>query len=220
MIVPDSNIAIVNMKSDFKPAWIYEPPIVINARQRLGSGNGSSHWPVAQIPSDGRPGFALDGFRSSEIFAPDVPETKRARDGAVEARWLTGFTNQPAATLPVAHAWLQPPELTLAGDDFASDGYSREDRAYHLHRLSIGNTKLEFSIQASDKSPALNPAFVVDGWGREGAALRLDGKLVAEGKDFRVGHIDRLEGSSLVVWIRAQLTAASQLSLTPKSGSN
>jgi hypothetical protein len=217
--VPNSNIAIVNFKSDFKPAWIFEPPTMI-IHEGQGGFPTFNHWPVAQIPSDGRPALAPDRVSSSELFAPEPPQAKRARDGAVEARWLTGFTNQLAATLTVARAWLQTPELKLSGEDFASDGYSRDDRAYHLRRLSSGNTKLEFTIQASDKSPAVNPAFVIDGWGRGGTSLKLNGKPVAEGKDFRVGHIDRLEGSSLVVWIRAQLTGPSNFSLTPTLGSH
>jgi hypothetical protein len=119
----------------------------------------------------------------------------------------------------VARAWLQSPELKVLGEAFASDGYLRDDRAYHLHRLLQGNAKVEFDIEASEKSPTVNPAFVIDGWGRQGAALRLNGKRIEEGKEFRIGHIDRLEGSSLVVWIRAQLSAPSHFSLTPTSGS-
>jgi hypothetical protein len=227
--VPNANIAIVNTKSDFKPVYIYEPGTLI-----IPYGGGAvetrpwfskfpiwNHWPVSQIPSDGRNALALDRVSSSAILSPEPPETKRARDGAVEGRFLMGLTNQPVtAMLPVARAWLQSPELKVSGEDFASEGYSRDDRAYHVHRLAQGNTKLEFSIQASEKSPAVNPAFVIDGWGRGGVSLKLNGKAVPEGKDFRVGHIDRLEGSSLVVWIRAQLTSPSRLSLTPTSGSH
>ena len=219
--VPNANIAIVNLKSDFKPAWIYEPPTSIGYEGKEASPSFETfdHWPVAQIPSDGRPALAPDRVSSSEIFAPEPPQTKREGDGTVEARWLTGFASEPAATIPVARAWLQPPGLKILGADFASDGYSRDDRAYHLHRLAPGNKKLEFNIQASEESPAVNLAFVIDGWGHGGASLRLNGKPVAEGKDFRVGHIDHLEGSSLVVWIRTQVTEPSDFSIAPISGS-
>ncbi len=222
--VPNANIALVNTKSEFKPVYIYEPPTVI-----IPYGGGAveyrpwfskfptwNHWPVSQIPSDGRFAIALDRVSSSAILSPEPPETKRARDGAVEGRFLIGLTNQPvAAMLPVARAWLQSPELKVFGEDFANDGYSRDDRAYHLHRLAQGNAKLELELKASDKSPAVNTAFVVDGWGSGGIALRLNGKLVKEGKDFRVGHIDHLEGTSLVIWIRTQLTAPSNFAITP-----
>lgn len=225
--VPNANIAIVNTKSAFKPVYIYEPATliipygggVLETRPWFSKFPIWNHWPVAQIPSDGRPALALDRVSSSAILSPEPPERKRARDSAAEGRFLMGLTNQPiTAMLLVARAWLQPPGLKVSGEDFASDGYSRDDRAYHLHRLSKGSTKLGFNIHASDKSPAVNPVFVVDGWGRGGVVLQVNGKPVAEGKDFRVGHIDRLEGSSLVIWIRAQLTSPSNFSLTPPSG--
>jgi hypothetical protein len=68
----------------------------------------------------------------------------------------------------------------------------------------------------------------ITGWGdwadeyytSGGASMRLNDKPVAEGKDFRVGHIDRLEGSSLVVWVRAQLTSPSRFSLIQTSESH
>lgn len=227
--VPNANIALVNTKSEFKPVYIYEPPTLI-----IPYGGGAvetrpwfskfpiwNHWPVSQIPSDGRIALALDRVSSSAILSPEPPETKRARDGAVEGRFLMGLTNQPvAAMLPVARAWLQSPELKVLGEDFANDGYSRDDRAYHLHRLAQGNARLELELKASEKSPAVNTAFVVDGWGSGGVAVRLNGKPVKEGKDFRVGHIDRTEGSSLVFWIRDQFTTTTNFLLTPTSGSH
>ena len=222
--VPDANVAIVNTKSDFKPVYIYQPPTRIipygggvgETRPYLSKFPIWNHWPVAQIPSDGRPALALDRVSSSAILSPEPPEMKRASDGTVEGRFLLGFTNQPiSAMLPVARAWLHPPDLKLSGDDFASDGYSPNDRAYHLRRLAQGSSKLQFHLQASDRSPLVNPAFVIEGWGHGDALLKLNGKPVAEGKDFRVGHIDHLEGSSLVIWIRTQLTAPSNFAITP-----
>ena len=219
--IPNANIAIVNLKSDFKPVWVYEPPTSIGYEGKDESPTFETfdHWPVAQIPSDGRPALALDRFSSSEIFAPKPPEAKREGDGTVEARWLTGFANQPASTIPAARAWLQPPTLKISGVGFTSDGYNRDDRAYHLRRLEPSSTKLKFSIQASEKSPTVNPAFVINGWGHGDASLRLNGKPIAEGKDFRVGHIDHLEGSNLVIWVHAQLTGPSDFSITQIPGS-
>jgi len=220
--VPDANISIVNTKSEFKPVYIYEPPTLI-----IPYGGGAietrpwfskfpiwNHWPVAQIPSDGRNALALDRVSSSAITSPEPPETRRAKDGAVEGRFLMGLTNQPiGAMLPVARAWLQPPDLKISGAAFASDGYSRDDRAYHLHRLT-GGSSLQFSLAADEKSPAVNPAFVIEGWGNGGVLLTLNGKPIAEGKDFRVGRIERLEDTALVVWIGKQLAQPAQVKLT------
>jgi len=219
--VPNANISIVNTKSDFKPVYIYEPGTLI-----IPYGGGAverpwfskfpiwNHWPAAQIPSDGRNALALDHVSSSAITSPELPQTRRAKDGVVEGRFLMGLTNQPIATmLPVARAWLQPPDLKLSAVNFASDGYSRDDRAYHFRRLNTQNLDVQFNLEASEKSPAANPAFVLDGWGGGGVSLTLNGKPVAEGRDFRVGHIERLEGTALVVWIRAQLTQPTKFRL-------
>jgi len=129
-----------------------------------------------------------------------------------------GFTNQPiSSAVALAHAWLQPPALRLISDGFAFDGYSRDDRAFHLHSLTNRDAKLVFNVQASDKSPLVNPAFVVNGWGEKKVVLQLNGELVNEGKDFRVGYIDQVDTSSLVVWIRAHLTRPTHFALLPAS---
>jgi hypothetical protein len=224
--VPDANISMMNTKSDFKPLYIYEPGTEIIP---YGGGIGETrpwfskfpiwnHWPVAQIPSDGRDALALDHVSSSAITSPEPPMIKRSKDGAVEGRFLMGLTNQPIGkALSVAQAWINSPELALSGPNYSSGGYSRDDRAYHLHTLSTGNSTLEFKVQASDTSPAVNPAFVIDGWGSDNVSLKMNGKPVAEGKDFRVGHLDRLDGSTVIVWIRATLTRSTGFSLTPRS---
>jgi len=221
--VPDANISIMNTKSEYKPLYIYEPGTEIIP---YGGGVGETrpwfskfpiwdHWPVAQIPSDGRDALALDHVSSSAITSPEPPMTRRAKDGAVEGRFLMGLTNQPIGkALTVARAWLNAPEITLSTRTYASSGYSRDDRAYHLHRLSAGNARLEFNIRASETSPAVNPAFVIDGWGDENVSFRLNGKPLAKGEDFRVGHLDRLDGTSLIIWIRAELTGPANFILT------
>ena len=220
--VPNANISIVNTKSEFKPIYIYEPGTLI-----IPYGGGAvetrpwfskfpiwNHWPTAQIPSDGRNALALDRVSSSAITSPEPPQTRRSTDGAVEGRFLMGLTNQPIEkALPVARAWLQPPKLETVAGKCVSDGYNRDDRAYHLHCADAVRSSLQFSLHANDRSPAVNPAFVIDGWGEAGATLTVNGKLVAEGKDFRVGHIRRLESDALVVWIRAQWTQATQFRL-------
>jgi hypothetical protein len=222
--VPNANISIVNTKSEFRPVYIYEPGTLI-----IPYGGGAietrpwfskfpiwNHWPAAQIPSDGRNALALDHVSSSAITSPEPPETRRAKDGAVEGRFLMGLTNQPvSAMLPVARSWLQPPDLKLAGTNFTSEGYDRDDRSYHLSRLNTQKSGVEFSLKATDKSPAVNPAFLIDGWGNSDVSLSMNGKAVKEGIDFRVGHIDRLEDTALVVWIRAQLTQPTKFTLAP-----
>ena len=51
-------------------------------------------------------------------------------------------------------------------------------------------------------------------WGDEGATLALDGREVARGNDFRLGHRRRLEATDLVVFVTARATSPLRLVLT------
>ena len=67
-------------------------------------------------------------------------------------------------------------------------------RRHKQHRKCTAPTAVWFQVlflicshrasTASDKSPVVNPVFVIDGWGRGGASLKLNGKIIAEGKGF------------------------------------
>lgn len=217
--LPDANIAIVNIRSRFKPVYVYEPGTPI-----IPYGGGASetrpwiskfpiwnHWPVSQIPSDGRTALALDRVSSSAILSPEPPETKRS-DEVVEGRFLMGLTDKPIiAALPSARSWLEPPKLTLSGSDFVSDGYSRNDRAYHLRRATANPERLTFHLDATETSPAVNPAIVVDGWPTQGATVKVNGKELKEGSDLRLGYVNHLEGSTLVIWIPSELKGATNI---------
>ena len=116
---------------------------------------------------------------------------------------LYGFTKEPIARLlPLARSWNHPPDLAdpRGGD---SQGYDKAQRAYVL---TAAGQALSFRLEASESSPAFNPAFVIQGWGAGGARLRIDGKEIPRGPAFRYGHRRRLDGTDLVVWIRTEAT--------------
>lgn len=195
-------IQMVNMKSKFKPVIIVNPGTRIGAfncevRKEFSHFPWWNHWPVARIASDGRYAMAADRAAHSSLSWVTQPE------GA----FLYGMTDKPAADLlPLARAWIQPAAIKPAGGSFASVGYNRSERAYHLKRVKPGGG-LELELTGSAESPVFNPALVIQGWGEHEAALKIDGKQVLRGGDFRYGHRRTLEGTDLIVWLR--LTAAS-----------
>lgn len=93
---------------------------------------------------------------------------------------LDGLTTKPAAELvPLAKSWLAPPKLTLTGATFRTDGYDPTQRAYIVTRQAgSAAAALEATLAASEESPLVNPAIVVQNWGAEGARIRIDGKPV------------------------------------------
>ena len=50
----------------------------------------------------------------------------------------------------------------------------------------------------------MNPAFVIKNWGKSDVELKVDGKKINHGKDFRFGHRRTLEGTDLIVWFKAE----------------
>ena len=48
-------------------------------------------------------------------------------------------------------------------------------------------------LAASNDSPVVNLALVINGWGGDDATLTLNGKKVPQGKDLHVGHRHRFE---------------------------
>jgi hypothetical protein len=130
---------------------------------------------------------------------------------------LNGLTTKPPRELlPLAKSWLSPPGIDVSGEGLRSEGYDAAERAFVL--VHEGSSKLvptDFTIQASEGSPAVNPAIVIKNWGDREAHMTLDGKPMTAGKDLRFGHVQRLEGTDLVVWIQTQAIKPLRLKLTP-----
>jgi hypothetical protein len=130
---------------------------------------------------------------------------------------LNGLTAKPPQELvPLAESWLSPPKIDVAGEGFRSGGYDAAERAFVLAREAPSKLlPADFTIQAREGSPAVNPAIVIKNWGDGEARMTLDGKPMTAGKDLRFGHVQRLEGTDLVVWIQTQAMKPLRVRLTP-----
>jgi hypothetical protein len=105
--------------------------------------------------------------------------------------------------LGLARAWIHPPAIKIAGSPFSSDGYNQDQRAYLLKRVQPGGS-LEVELAGNPDAPVFNPAFVIQGWGENEAALKVAGAEVPRGRSFRYGHRHTLDGTDLVVWIKTE----------------
>jgi hypothetical protein len=202
-------IQMVNLKSRFKPLIIVKPG------SRIGTFNGEvrrelshfpwwNHWPVARIASDGRYAMAPDQAAHSSLSWVSQPA------GA----FLYGMTDKsPVELLPLAKAWIHPPALKTIGTSFTSDGYNQDQRAYLLKRVQAGGD-LELELAGSAESPVFNPALVIQGWGENEAALKVDGAEVPRGRNFRYGHRRTLDNTDLVVWIKTASERSVRISVS------
>ncbi|HUT30486.1 MAG TPA: LamG domain-containing protein [Sedimentisphaerales bacterium] len=220
--IPNANVCIVNLKSSFKPCYVYEPRSRITpygwqpeVRPEYSHFPTWNHWPVSQAPSDGRYALVPDRVSSSAITSPRVPEP-RTHEGSITrtGRFIMGLSDKPIEYMvKVAHSWLEPPEIKIVGDAFVCDGYSRDQRAFLLTKNASEKTNLEFELAAGEKSPVVNPAFVISSWGEDDAALKVNGKDVKRGRSFRLGHRSSLEGTDLIVWIKYESKEPVRISL-------
>ena len=223
----NANIHWVNTKSEYKPFVAVSPdsePVwdiyAHELRRDVSMFPWWNHWPTAQKPSDGRYAWDSDLASHSSLSHCNWKAYSQTEESMTKIM-LNGLTPKSAAQLvPLAKSWSKPPELKLKkglfGSDFESEGYDPTQRAYQIVCKKRGKpSALEFELAASKDSPVVNPAFVIKGWGKEGAMLTLRGKTTKAGKGFRIGHRHTVDGSDLIVWVKTESTKPVKIKLTP-----
>jgi hypothetical protein len=232
-----ANISCVNLKSEYKPFFIIPPDPVKTVEGSWDSPffrtyaanqamNGYrpdpvpsvygwwNHWPVAQIPGDGRwivtpdkPGhFNLTTF----VQWNDYSKTEKTRTRIM----LQGMTKGSAKELvPLAKSWLNSPEMVISSEGFKGGIYDEAERAYILEKTTGNDTTLGLIIKGTEESPLVNPAFIIKNWGNQLSTINVDGKSLTQGKDFKHGIRKTSEGDDLILWIRMNRQNPVEISL-------
>jgi hypothetical protein len=98
-------------------------------------------------------------------------------------------------------SWLHAPAIRMPDGDPAQ--YDPGQKAWLIQmagsKESAGK-KLVFSLDASEGSPAVNPAFVISGWGNAEPQVRVNGALLST-QAYRAGFRYGLEGTDLILWL-------------------
>jgi len=217
-----ANIQLVNLKSTWKPFQIVSPDHshfnIYNGEKTYFTFECWNHWPVAQIASSGRPCVAPDRASHSSLSHVYWKVYAQTRNSMTKIL-LDGLTRQPAgALLPLAKSWLSPPQIEASGEGYVSQGYDPTQRAFVvLNERDSQPSNLNVRLEASEASPVFDPAIVVKNWGGEAARLKVNGKSVAWGKDYRYGLVQKLKRTDLVLWLRIQSNVPVKISLAPQS---
>jgi hypothetical protein len=221
--IKNGNIQVMNLKAPqhhfvIGEAGAYWKPFDFGAREGFSTMPCWNHWPVAQLPNDGRVTPAVDRPSSTCLGTLYPVKHKTDRDDLMVARNLYGLTAKPARELAVlSRSWNFPAELKLAGTAFESHGYDKNQRAYVLAcKSAVTPAPLEFTLAGNAQSPVLNPAFVVKNWGDANVELTLNGRTMPRGKGFRFGHHRTLDGTDLVFWIKTETQAPLTLGVKPQ----
>jgi hypothetical protein len=158
-----------------------------------------NHWPVGQMPSDGRYASFTDRTGHSSLTQLGLPTYKEDFGyKPFEQRLLMeGISNKsPEELIPLAKSWLNPAKINIV-EGISNAEYDSGQRAYVLDAAA---SKLVFSIDGSEDSPIVNLAFVLNNW--EGDVnIAINGKKLEAGKDFQSAKPQTVVDKDLVVWI-------------------
>jgi len=211
-VVKNATIQLTNLKSKYKPFIIFETGSSIEPW--VGEGHSFwNHWPVAQLPSDGR--FAPSNDRPSHTsLSNGVPVVHKGENDSHIAVMLYGLTPESIEELvPLARSWNYPAELNVVEGNVTSKAYDKFQRAYVLE-CEDGAGRIELEISASEKSPLVNPAFVFQGWGEDGVTVEVDGDILEHGDDYRAGYEKKIDGTNLVLWFDGETEQPKTLLIT------
>ena len=215
----NANIMLVNLKSEYKPFTIAMPYGV--RVQPYKQREGYDFWSVRppRNPSDPPRGWrkAIGHFLNYHFYR---------RDGnTLEQIYFHGMTNaaDPVKELvSLGWSWIQEPVLQMEGleADYNKFIYDPAQKAYIVPRKGRGPIELKFSLEkprVGAPMSIVNPTFIVKDWDTPGVELKVDGKLVEAGKDFRIGYEETPTGTDLVLWLRMSSSNPTKFTLTPVS---
>ena len=217
-------IQVINFKNSHKPFTVVNPDGV--RIKTYGGQKGDSyfnwwnHWPVAQEKSDTT--VAKSAEKPSHSSLTHIEWKQYSQEG-ISRTWimLNGMTDKHASKLgPLGKSWLYPAKMTVktGSSAFDSEGYDQTQRAYVLSCKQLGKpSSLGLTLAASTDSPVISPGIVIKNWGRGDAALKVNGKSIPRGKDFRLGHRRNVRSSDLIVWFRIDAVKPVTVSLSPVS---
>lgn len=219
---PDATIQITNTKAKLRPFVILDPKHSPGWNCFLGELRPDvslfpwwNHWPTAQNPCDGRYAIHSD-LASHSSLSHAIWKPSETTDRTVTKIMLNGLTEKPADQLaPLAKSWTKPASLNIVNtNDFLSNGYNQNERAYEITRIGFNSKRLDISLEASSGSPVVNPCLVINNWGDSKPKIRMNGKEVIAGNELRMGNRMSINGNDLIIWLKAESTTTLKISLT------
>jgi hypothetical protein len=210
----DVKIHVVNFKGEYDPFTIAD---IRGGNVYSGEVTDYSvfpswnHWPVAQMPSDGRYAKHPDRTAHSSLTHVNGPREIQTNSDRPYERMLMleGMTKQkPEALVRLARSWLHAPPIKT-GSGCKTFGYDQGKREYPLVAT---DERMAVTIEASDDRPIVNLCFAVRNWGDgSDASLRVGGKKPA---GVRQGTFVDTDGTNtMVIWVERESTAPTEFTI-------
>lgn len=158
-----------------------------------------NHWPVAPRPTDGRYANFADRAAHSSL-SHWFWKGYESDDNSMTKIMLCGLTDGGIDGLvKLNRSWSYPAQLEVAQGIPAN--YLPEEKAYNL-KANKELTELSLTLKGGDRSPIVNPAFVIENWGADEVEVQIDGQVIPKSKDARWGYRNSVSGVDLIVWLR------------------
>jgi hypothetical protein len=93
----------------------------------------------------------------------------------------------------------------------------KKDQRAYVFKLETGVTQISFTLDVLEKSPVVNPCFVIKNWQRRAAkaSVKINGKCLPVGNDFRQGLIRDTDGTpTMVTWFKTEPTKPLKVSVS------
>jgi hypothetical protein len=209
IVEPDDQVIHhVNYKAEYDPITIgnfYKSDVYSGELTPYSVFPTWNHWPVAQMPSDGRYASFPDRTAHSSLTHVRLPtETENYGDRPFQQKILMEamLNNNPKDLVPLAASWLNPPPV-CSTKGCINYGYDRTQRAFVINAT---DSKITLTVKAFSEGPLVNPCFVIKNWGQNSQAnITIDGKPVPAAFDVRQGIIRDTDGSwTLIVWFKLE----------------
>lgn len=216
----NANIFVVNTKSEYHPFTIgREEGVSISpyAPERETREGIFQSWPQNPNREEGYAGAALGHIIHRTLY--------KKTETTIEQIYLSGFTNskEPHKELaPLGRSWLHAPKLKIINGKAASYGYDPSQRAYLIGSNNEEQIdSIEFEIAASENSPVVNPAFLINNRGEGGVKLEVNGSVLEIGDDYRIGNYNTIEiddgrewNDVLILWLNAESSESLQVKIS------
>jgi len=199
-----SNIHHVNYKGEYDPVTIVEEIIWSNVYGGEITDYAIfptwNHWPVAQMPSDGR--YASYPDRTchsslSHIYPPDYDVQYGNRPYQMKILLEGMLKQEPLDLIPLARSWIQPPLLSAVKG--CTGNYDQAQRAYVFNTEA---DEISMTVLANEESPVENICMIFKQWNsKQSANVSIDGEEV----ECKQGIVRDTDGSyTLLIWIEKQ----------------
>ena len=98
-----------------------------------------------------------------------------------------------------------------------NEGYDKTQRAFVIsYKGKNKPSKVEFTIDANEDSPIVNPALVLKNYGRWYANLEINGEKVNRSQDYRQGaEFHHPVGTDIIIWLKYKSDKPITFSITP-----